>query len=192
MSKRPESPNFISNVNVPWYQYFPHLEHYGSKTYQTSEETLASIPEDIACALSKSTQKDYANNDTGRQWKKIHMEELEDIMKLECKSVTGFSALFALSESTKGLTVALWDLESQDVRHYHLGKDCVYVDCSGEEQLCLILTGEFVWIKLIQGENFWFMSCYASCLLIWFFIISVLFWYAECFTGAYNNFVTQF
>ncbi|XP_019352478.2 spatacsin isoform X2 [Alligator mississippiensis] len=141
MSKRPESPNFISNVNVPWYQYFPHLEHYGSKTYQTSEETLASIPEDIACALSKSTQKDYANNDTGRQWKKIHMEELEDIMKLECKSVTGFSALFALSESTKGLTVALWDLESQDVRHYHLGKDCVYVDCSGEEQLCLILTG---------------------------------------------------
>ncbi|XP_019388741.1 PREDICTED: spatacsin, partial [Crocodylus porosus] len=140
MSKRPEFPNFVPNINVPWYQYFPHLEHYGSKTYETSEETLPSIPEDIACTLSKSTQKDYANNDTGRQWKKIHMEELEDIMKFECKSVTGFSALFALSESTKGLTVALWDLESQDVTHYHLGKDCVYVDCSGEEQLCLILT----------------------------------------------------
>ncbi|CAM5087629.1 unnamed protein product [Natator depressus] len=140
-SKRPDSPNLVSNICLRWYQYLPHLEHYDYKICETSEKILSSIPQDIVYILSESTKKDYANiNDIGRQWKKIHPGGLEEMMKLECKSVTGFSALFALSAGDKGLTVALWDLETQDVTYYHIGKNCIYVDCSGEEQLCLIQT----------------------------------------------------
>ncbi|XP_067411554.1 spatacsin [Emydura macquarii macquarii] len=140
-SKRLDSPNLESNIYLPWYQYLPHLEHYDSKICEKSEKILSSIPQDIVYILSESTKKDYANiNDVGRQWKKIHPGGLEKMMKFECKSVTGFSALFALSGDDKGLTVALWDLETQDVTYYHVGKKCIYVDCSGEEQLCLILT----------------------------------------------------
>uniref|UniRef100_A0A8C3IN44 SPG11 vesicle trafficking associated, spatacsin n=1 Tax=Chrysemys picta bellii TaxID=8478 RepID=A0A8C3IN44_CHRPI len=140
-SKRPHSPNLVSNIGLPWYQYLPHLEHYDYKICETSEKILSSIPQDIVYILSESTKKDYANiNEVGRQWKKIHPGGLEEMMKLECKSVTGFSALFALSAGDKGLIVALWDLETQDVTYYHIGKNCIYVDCSGEEQLCVIQT----------------------------------------------------
>ncbi|XP_048723410.2 spatacsin isoform X2 [Caretta caretta] len=140
-SKRADSPDLVSNICLRWYQYLPHLEHYDYKICETSEKILSSIPQDIVYILSESTKKDYANiNDIGRQWKKIHPGGLEEMMKLECKSVTGFSALFALSAGDKGLTVALWDLETQDVTYYHIGKNCIYVDCSGEEQLCVIQT----------------------------------------------------
>uniref|UniRef100_A0A8C8R5G6 SPG11 vesicle trafficking associated, spatacsin n=1 Tax=Pelusios castaneus TaxID=367368 RepID=A0A8C8R5G6_9SAUR len=139
-SKRLDSPNLVSDIYLPWHQYLPHLEHYDSKTCETSEKILSSIPQEIVYILSKS-KKDYANiSDVGRQWKKIHPEGLQEIIKLECKSVTGFSSLFALSAVDQGLTVALWDLETQDVTYYHVGRNCIYVDCSGEEQLSLILT----------------------------------------------------
>ncbi|XP_074863263.1 spatacsin [Carettochelys insculpta] len=139
MSKRPDSSNLVS-VCLPWYHYLPHLENFDSKVSELPEIS-SFIPQDIVRIFSESSKKEYANiSDTGRQWKKIHPGGIKDMMKLECKSVTGFSALFALSAGDKRLIVALWDLKTQDVTYYCIGKNCTYVDCSGKEQLCLILT----------------------------------------------------
>ncbi|XP_075752911.1 spatacsin isoform X2 [Pelodiscus sinensis] len=156
-SKTPDSSNLISNVCLPWYHYLPHLEQFDSKISETSEKILSSIPQDIVYILSESAKKDYAKiSDAGRQWTKIHPGGVEDMMTLECKSVTGFSALFALSAGDKGLTVALWDLETQDVTYYCMGKNCTYVDCSGKEQLCVILTehGLFLILFGLTQEEF--------------------------------------
>uniref|UniRef100_A0A8D0G645 SPG11 vesicle trafficking associated, spatacsin n=1 Tax=Sphenodon punctatus TaxID=8508 RepID=A0A8D0G645_SPHPU len=156
MTKRPFSPNPICDIHLPWYQYLPHLEHYDSKFHETSE---ISIPLDIAYILSKSKQKDYLNiNDLGRNWKTIHLGGPEETMHLECKSVTGFSALFTISTDNEDLTVALWDLETQVVTYSHVGKNAVFVDCCREEQLCLVLTERGLYLILFGSTQEEFLN----------------------------------
>uniref|UniRef100_A0A8B9PSW5 SPG11 vesicle trafficking associated, spatacsin n=1 Tax=Apteryx owenii TaxID=8824 RepID=A0A8B9PSW5_APTOW len=137
--RKTDYPNLMYG-NLPWYQYFPHLEYHDSLIYESSEAATAIAPQDAACVLSKQLQNDDTNiSNGGQQWKQIPVEGSQEMVKLECKSVTAFKALFVVLTSDKGLTVALWDLESQDVTYYHFGKNCVYVDCS-EAPLCLLLT----------------------------------------------------
>ncbi|NXK50306.1 SPTCS protein, partial [Chauna torquata] len=139
--RRPRSPYMEHDVNLPWYQYFTHLEDHDPLIYETSEKVLAVVPKAVPCVPSKPLQSDGTNlSDTRQQWKRIPVEVPQEVVKLECKSVTAVKALFVILTNDERLTLALWDFESQDVTYYHFGKKSVYVDCSEEVPLCLLLT----------------------------------------------------
>lgn len=87
-------------------------------------------------------QKDHANtSDPGRAWKIMHISEQEEPIELTCVSVTGFTALFSWAVERMGCTMELWDLETQGIQCFSLGQKCIPID-SGDQQLCLILTGK--------------------------------------------------
>ncbi|KAK2524422.1 Spg11 [Columba guinea] len=139
--RKPGSPDLTDDLNLPWYQFFTHLEVHDPEFYENSEKLVAFVPRVVTWAPSKRGQS-YGTNlsDAGRQWKQIPVAAPQEVVKLECKLVTSVTALFVMLTNDQGLTLALWDLESQDVTHYHFGKNSVYVDCSEEVPLCLILT----------------------------------------------------
>lgn len=148
ITKGSNSSNLAANVFLPWCQYPLHLEHCDCKTREASE---ASFLHDAAHVLSNSRGKDPQN--TGKRdrlWKSIDLGGLEDGAKLECKSVTGFSALFTLLSESEGLILLLWDLETQDVMRSCVGKNSFFVECNREEQLCPVLSGEHL---LVANKN---------------------------------------
>ncbi|XP_061451638.1 spatacsin isoform X2 [Rhineura floridana] len=134
-AKRSYSSNLAADIYLPWYQYILHLEHHERKTHEASE---IFVLQDAAYVLSNSRGKSTSKRD--RQWKSIRLGGLEDSGKLECKSVTGFSALFTLSSESEGLILVLWDFETQDMMRSYEGTTSFFVECSREEQLCLILS----------------------------------------------------
>uniref|UniRef100_A0A8C9EUA4 SPG11 vesicle trafficking associated, spatacsin n=1 Tax=Pavo cristatus TaxID=9049 RepID=A0A8C9EUA4_PAVCR len=140
--RRSRSPHLLCDVNLPWYQYFTHLEDHDPLIYETSGKALAIAPRAFPCVLPSPLQSAGAElSDTGRQWKQILPVQLsQEVVKLECKSVTGAKALFVILAADEALTLALWDFESQAVTHYQFSKKSVYVDCQEEVPLCLLLT----------------------------------------------------
>ncbi|KAM6059562.1 spatacsin [Theristicus caerulescens] len=139
--RRPGSPDLVNDLNLPWYQFFTHLEDHDPEIYENSEKMVAFVPRAVTWALSKPSQSDGTNlSDARQQWKQIPVEAPQEVVKLECKLVTGVKALFAVLTNDKGLTLALWDFESQDVTYYNFGKNSIYVDCSKEVPICLLLT----------------------------------------------------
>eukprot|EP00076_Gallus_gallus_P044196 XP_025009734.1 spatacsin isoform X4 [Gallus gallus] len=140
--RRSRSPHLLCDMNLPWYQYFTHLEDHDPLIYETSEKALAIAPKAFPRVLSNPSQSAGTKlSDMGQQWKQILPVQLsQEVVKLECKSVTGAKALFVILTDDKALTLALWDFESQDVAHYQFGKNSVYVDCNEEVPLCLLLT----------------------------------------------------
>ncbi|XP_054243890.1 spatacsin [Indicator indicator] len=133
---RPGSSNSVNDLNLPWYQFFTHLEDHDPEIYETPEKMLAFVPRVVSWAPSKPVQSDGAR----QQWKQIPLEAPQEVEKLECKLVTGVKALFVVFTADRGLTLALWDFESGDVTYYTFSKTSVYVDCSAEVPTCLLLT----------------------------------------------------
>ncbi|NWS74279.1 SPTCS protein, partial [Crotophaga sulcirostris] len=139
--RRPGFPDLVNDLNLPWYHFFTHLEDHNPEICEESEKTVAFVPRAVTWAPSKPVQGDGTNFRNARQqWKQIPMEAPQEVVKLECKLVTGATALFAILTKDKGLTLALWDFELQDVTYYPFGQNSVSVDCCGEEPLCLLLT----------------------------------------------------
>ncbi|KAM6257437.1 spatacsin [Porphyrio hochstetteri] len=135
----PGSSGLVNDLNLPWYQFFTHLEDHDPEIYENAEKMLAFVPRAVTWAPSKPEQSDGTNLSGVRlQWRRIPREAPQEVVKLECKLVTGVKALFVVTDD-KGLTLALWDFESQDVTYHHFGKNSVYVDCSEEVPLCLLL-----------------------------------------------------
>nr|XP_008120270.1 PREDICTED: spatacsin [Anolis carolinensis] len=132
------SPYLLPESSLLWYQSFLHPEQPECATCELSETSLL---QDAAYILSDSRGKGMTTrNQVDRQWKNIYSGDPEDGLELECKSVTGFSALFTISSESEGLTVVLWDLETREMVRSHVGKNACFVECGREEQLCLILS----------------------------------------------------
>lgn len=130
---------------APWFQNILHLESPESGNHNTSMLGWAFIPQDIMHSHYKFPQKDHANtSEPGRSWKIMNISEQEEPVELTCMSVTGFSALFTWAVEGMGCTIGLWDLETQGMQCFSLGRKCIPIDASGDEQLCLVLTGENV------------------------------------------------
>ena len=140
----------VNDLNLPWYQFFTHLEDHDPEICENSEKMVAFVPRAVTRAPSKPLRSNGTNlNDARQQWKQIPVEAPQEVVKLECKLVTGVKALFVVLTNDKGLTLALWDFESQDVMYYYFGKNTLYVDCSEEVPLCLLLTGEGVFCIVV-------------------------------------------
>nr|XP_020667859.1 spatacsin isoform X1 [Pogona vitticeps] len=140
------SSNLIPDVYFPWYQYVLHLEHHDCKTREAFNSFFL---QDSAYGLSSSREK--GNKIKGdRQWKTIHLEFLKDCVEFECKSVTGFSALFTILSESKGLVIVLWDLETQDIICSCVGKNSSFLECSREEQLCGIFSERGISLLLFR------------------------------------------
>ncbi|XP_015273982.1 PREDICTED: spatacsin [Gekko japonicus] len=149
-AQRVYSPNLVADVYLPWYQHHLRLEHRDCKTHDTPETTLV---RDVADAFSNARRKDHKSaKERDRRWKSLHSGERGDCVKTECKSVTGFSALFTISSESEGLTLVLWDLETQDLVLSHVGKNSFFVECGQEEHLSLILSEEFLNRLIIHGS----------------------------------------
>ncbi|XP_073067833.1 spatacsin isoform X1 [Manis javanica] len=126
---------------APWFLDILHSESPESGNHSTSVPEWAFIPQNIMCSQYNFLQKDYAKtNDPGRPWKIMHIREQEEPIELKCVSVTGFTALFTWSVEQMGYVIILWDLETQGMQCFSLGKKCIPVDSSGDQQLCLVLT----------------------------------------------------
>nr|XP_056721708.1 spatacsin [Euleptes europaea] len=137
-TKRVYSPNLVADAYLPWYQYCLRLGHHDCKIHEASDTSLL---QDVAYVFSNARRKDHKESkERDRRWRNLNQRGLEDCVKTECKSVTGFSALFAVSSESEGLTLILWDLETQDIVRSHMGKNSFFVECSEEEQLCLVLS----------------------------------------------------
>ncbi|XP_072664283.1 spatacsin isoform X2 [Canis lupus baileyi] len=126
---------------APWFQNILHLESPESGYHSTSTPGWAFIPQDEMHSHYKFPQKDHANTgDPGRSWKIMNISELKEPVELTCMSVTGFSVLFTWAVEKMGCTIVLWDLETQGIQCFSLGKRCIPIDMSGDQQLCLVLT----------------------------------------------------
>ncbi|KAF1489640.1 Spatacsin, partial [Eudyptula minor novaehollandiae] len=139
--RRPGSPDLVNDLNFPWYQFFTHLEDHDPEIYENSEKMVAFVPRAVVWTPSKPLQSNGTNlSEARQQWKQIPIEAPQEVVKLQCKLVTGVKAVFVVLTHDKELTLVLWDFESQDVTYYRFGKNSVYVDCSEEVPLCLLLT----------------------------------------------------
>ncbi|XP_004751343.1 spatacsin [Mustela putorius furo] len=126
---------------APWFQNILHLESPESGNHNTSMLGWTFIPQDIMHSHYKFPQKDHANtNEPGRSWKIMNISEQEEPVELTCMSVTGFSALFTWAVEGMGCTIGLWDLETQGMQCFSLGRKCIPIDAGGDKQLCLVLT----------------------------------------------------
>ncbi|XP_025031102.1 spatacsin isoform X1 [Python bivittatus] len=145
-------PHLFTDVELPWYQYLMHLEPLNSKTLETSG---ASLFQDVAFVLSSSRGKDNKST-RDRQWKNMYLGDLEECVKLDCKHVTGFNALFTVSSESEGLTLVFWDFVTQDIIQCYVGKNCFFVEYTREEPLWLILseTGLFLFLFGFTQEEF--------------------------------------
>ncbi|NXS98172.1 SPTCS protein, partial [Jacana jacana] len=139
--RQPGSPALVNDLNLPWYQFFTHLEDHDPEIYENSEKVVAFVPRAVTWAPSKPVGHDGTNlSDTGQRWRPIPVEAPQEVVKLECKLVTGVKALFVVLTNDKGLTLALWDFESQEVTYHRFGKTSLFVDCSEGAPLALLLT----------------------------------------------------
>ncbi|XP_059861135.1 spatacsin [Delphinus delphis] len=126
---------------APWFQDILHLEPPESGNHSTSVPNWAFTPQDVMCSQYSFPQKGpVKTSDSGRSWKRIHISEQEEPLELTCMSVTGFTALFTWAVERTGCTIVLWDLETQSMQRFSLGKKCIPVDSGGDQQLCLVLT----------------------------------------------------
>lgn len=104
---------------------------------------VAFVPQAVTRAAAPALQSQgAAPGAAGQQWAQIPVGAAQEEAKLECKLVTAAAAVFVLLAQDTGLALALWDFESQDVRSSHFGRSSVFVECSAELPLCLLLTGE--------------------------------------------------
>ncbi|XP_023789390.1 spatacsin [Cyanistes caeruleus] len=143
--RTPASPDFhssqVNNLNLPWYQFFTHLEDHDPAICDDPERMVAFVPRAVTWAASRALQSQgTARGDAGQQWAQISVAAPQKMVKLECKLVTAAKAVFVVLAQDTGLSLALWDFESRDVTCSHFGRSSVYVECSAELPLCLLLT----------------------------------------------------
>ncbi|XP_066052716.1 spatacsin isoform X2 [Chamaea fasciata] len=139
--RTPASPDLVDNSNLPWYQFFTHLEDHDPEICEDPERMVAFVPRAVTWAASRALQSQgAARGAAGQQWAQIPVGAAQETVKLECKLVTGAKAVFMVLAQDTGLSLVLWDFESQDVTCSHFGRSSVFVECSAEVPLCLLLT----------------------------------------------------
>uniref|UniRef100_A0A8C9UFC4 SPG11 vesicle trafficking associated, spatacsin n=1 Tax=Serinus canaria TaxID=9135 RepID=A0A8C9UFC4_SERCA len=132
------SPDLVNHLNLPWYQFFTHLEDHDPEVCEDPERMVAFVPRAVTWAASPALQGQPGG--AGQQWAQIPVGAAQEMVKLECKLVTGAKAVFMVQAQDTGLSLALWDFESQDVTCSLFGRSSAYVECSAELPLCLLLT----------------------------------------------------
>ncbi|XP_054128500.1 spatacsin [Melozone crissalis] len=136
--RTPGSANLVNDLNLPWYQFFTHLEDHDPEVCEDPERMVAFVPRAVTWAASPALQGQPGG--AGQQWAQIPVGAAQDRVELECKLVTGAKAVFVGQAQHTGLALALWDFESQQVTCSHFGRSSAYVECSAELPLCLLLT----------------------------------------------------
>ncbi|KAL9837567.1 LOW QUALITY PROTEIN: spatacsin-like [Geothlypis trichas] len=136
--RAPGSPESVNNLNLPWYQCFTHLEDHDPEVCEDPERMVAFVPRAVTWAASPALQGQPGA--AGQQWAQIPVGAAQEMVTLECRLVTAAKAVFVLQAQGTGLSLVLWDLESQDVTCSHFGRSSVCVECSAELPLCLLLT----------------------------------------------------
>ncbi|XP_053452165.1 spatacsin isoform X2 [Nycticebus coucang] len=136
-----KSSKLEASCCAPWFQDILHLESPESGNYSISVPNWVFIPQDVMHREYNFQQKDHAKtSDPRRSWEIMHINEQEEPIEFKCMSVTGFTVLFTLTMERTGCTIVLWDLETQGMQCFSLGKKCIPVDSSADQQLCLVLT----------------------------------------------------
>ncbi|NWV24546.1 SPTCS protein, partial [Origma solitaria] len=139
--RTPRSPDSATDLNLPWYQFCTHLEDHDPGICEDPEKMVAFVPRAATWAASRALRSQgTARGDTGQPWAQIPVGAPEQVLKVECKLVTSATAVFVVLARDSGLSLALWDFESQDVVCSCFGSGSVYVESSAQLPLCLLLT----------------------------------------------------
>ncbi|XP_009068251.1 PREDICTED: spatacsin, partial [Acanthisitta chloris] len=137
--RKPASPDLVDELNLPWYQFFTHLEDHDPEICETPERMFAFVPRAAMGAAARAAQGTPLGA-AAHHWRHIPTAAPQEEVRLECKLVTGARAVFVVLTEGSGLALALWDFESHNVTYSHWGRGCVYVECSPEVPLSLLLT----------------------------------------------------
>ncbi|KAM7039231.1 spatacsin [Acridotheres tristis] len=155
--RTPASPDLVNDLNLPWYQFLTHLEDHDPELCEDPERMVAFVPRAVTWAASRALQsRGAAPGGAAQHWAQIPVGAAQETVKLECKLVTGAAAVFVVQAQDTGLSLVLWDFESQDVACSHFGRGSVHVECSAQEPLCLLLTERGVSLVLfgVTQEEF--------------------------------------
>ncbi|XP_075386621.1 spatacsin isoform X2 [Tenrec ecaudatus] len=125
---------------APWFQDLLHLESPECANPGTSSPSWACLLQNTCGRTFPQKDGDSQTSGPRRAWQTVQINEHEESTKLECLSVTGFTALFIQVMQRKGCTIVLWDLETQGMQGFDVGRKCIPVESNGEQQLCLVLT----------------------------------------------------
>ncbi|NXI16377.1 SPTCS protein, partial [Irena cyanogastra] len=157
--RTPASPDVMNNLNLPWYQFFAHLEDHDPEICEDPETMVAFVPRAVTWAASPVPQSQAAvPGGAGQQWAQIPVAAAQEVVKVECRLVTGAKAVFVVLAQDTGLSLALWDFESQAVTCSHFGSSSVYVESSAEVPLCLLLTERGLCLVLFGVSQEEFLS----------------------------------
>ncbi|XP_069480302.1 spatacsin [Ambystoma mexicanum] len=139
MTKWLDHQDSVLHMDNWWYQAFPHKERY-----EGTEEHVE--PVGNSCRLPGKM------NGARSQWKHIPGKSAPG--RLQCVSVSSFTALFTRGES-RAMTMILWDLTSQEIAHHCITCRGIPVHSDTKEQVCLVLTDKglsLLIFGLIQEE----------------------------------------
>ncbi|XP_041074494.1 spatacsin-like isoform X1 [Polyodon spathula] len=126
---------------APWYHHLPNAEPTKHSDL-TKSQVSATVSNYTACILSCAAWKRTGRSSEPLPCKRqgfVQLQGLRERMTPATVSVSEFTVLLTFVSSDSAVTVAFWDLQTQDVTYHHLDPGCTPVQCSGEEQLCLVM-----------------------------------------------------
>ncbi|MGH0181887.1 UNVERIFIED_CONTAM: hypothetical protein FKN15_008095 [Acipenser sinensis] len=140
--KASSSSDCTTKLCAPWYHHLPNAEP-NKHSDLTKSQVSATVSNSTACILSCAARKRTGRSSEplpGKRQGFVQLQGLRERMTPASVSVSEFTVLLTLvSSDDTAVTVALWDLQTQDVTYHHLDPGCAPVQCSGEEQLCLVM-----------------------------------------------------
>lgn len=88
-------------------------------------------------------QMEDLNSQESKWHRVLHLRGLKESMIIETVSVSEFSVLLTLVAPDSGaLTIAFWDLQTEEVTYHHIDGHSLPVKGDGKDELCLFLTGK--------------------------------------------------
>ncbi|XP_051896579.1 spatacsin-like [Pristis pectinata] len=128
-TKVPLAEKFLTRFSTPWYHNLSSRNSNVASCYTSS------------CKSNTSGQKGDVNSQESKWHRILQLQGFKESMSIETVSVSGFSVLFTLVAPDSGaLTIAFWDLETEEVTYHHIDGHSLPVEGGGEDELCLFLT----------------------------------------------------
>ncbi|XP_078386233.1 spatacsin isoform X1 [Cetorhinus maximus] len=135
-TKVPSTEGFLKRS--PWYHHLSCRNSNDASCHVNFHKSPVVRHVDAAKSFG---QKEDLNSRANKLGGMVQLQGLKESMSLETVSVSEFSVLFTLVAPDSGaLTVAFWDLETQEVKYHHIDDHSLPVEGDGKDELCLFLT----------------------------------------------------
>ncbi|XP_060709188.1 spatacsin [Hemiscyllium ocellatum] len=122
----------------PWYHHLSSQNSHDATCNVNSYKSSLVPCDDVAKSFAH--EEDVNNKANKLRWM-VQLQGLEESMRIQTVSLSEFSVLFTLVAPDSGaVTVAFWDLETQQVDYHHIKGQSLPVEGDGNDELSLFLT----------------------------------------------------